>query len=67
MNSILAYVKRKPLTILLLAFLFAIIAEWQQWGMIWVFALSALGVIPLAGYIGEATEVLAVYTGPKIG
>jgi len=67
MNTILAYVKRKPLTILLLAFLFAIIAEWQQWGMIWVFALSALGVIPLAGYIGEATEVLAVYTGPKIG
>ncbi len=67
MNTILAYVKRKPLTLLLLAFLFAIIAEWQHWGMIWVFALSALGVIPLAGYIGEATEVLAVYTGPKIG
>lgn len=67
MTTILAYIKRKPLTILMLAFLFAIIAEWLHWGMIWVFALSALGVIPLAGYIGEATEVLAVYTGPKIG
>lgn len=67
MNTILAYIKRKPLTLLLFAFLFAIIAEWQHWGMIWIFALSALGVIPLAGYIGEATEVLAVYTGPKIG
>lgn len=67
MNNTLAYIKRKPLTLLLLAFLLAIFAEWQHWGMIWVFALSALGVVPLAGYIGEATEVLAVYTGPKIG
>jgi len=67
MLNILAYIKRKPLTILLLAFALAIVAEWQHWGMIWVFIFSALGVIPLAGYIGEATEVLAVYTGPKIG
>jgi len=67
MQNILAYIKKKPLTILLLAFLLAIIAEWQHWGMIWVFGLSALGVIPLAAFIGESTEVLAVYTGPKIG
>ncbi len=67
MRNLLAYITKKPLTILLLAFLLAIVAEWQQWGMIWVFIFSALGVIPMAGYIGEATEVLAVYTGPKIG
>ena len=67
MRNLLAYITKKPLTILLLAFLLAIVAEWQHWGMIWVFIFSALGVIPLAGYIGEATEVLAVYTGPKIG
>ena len=67
MKPILAYIKKKPLTLLLLAFLLAIVAEWQQWGMIYVFIFSALGVIPMAGYIGEATEVLAVYTGPKIG
>lgn len=67
MQNILAYLKRKPLTILLLAFLLAIVAEWQHWGMIYVFVLSALGVVPLAGLIGESTEVLAVYTGPKIG
>lgn len=67
MNNTLAYIKRKPLTLLLLAFLLAIFADLQHWGMIWVFAFSALGIIPFAGYIGEATEVLAVYTGPKIG
>jgi len=67
MSKIIAYIKQKPLTLLLLAFGLAIIAKWQHWGMTWVFILSALGVIPLAGYIGEATEVLAEYTGPRIG
>lgn len=67
MQNILAYIKKKPLTILLLAFVLAIVAEWQHWGMIYVFVFSALGVVPLAGLIGESTEVLAVYTGPKIG
>lgn len=33
----------------------------------WVFILSALGVVPMARFIGEATESLAVYTGPRIG
>ena len=32
-----------------------------------VFLLSALGLIPLAKVIGDATEELAVYTGPKLG
>ena len=32
-----------------------------------VFALAAIGLIPLADFIGEATEELAVYTGPHIG
>ncbi|HMK07897.1 MAG TPA: calcium/proton exchanger [Anaerolineales bacterium] len=28
---------------------------------------SALAIVPLAGLLGEATEVLAAYTGPRIG
>lgn len=32
-----------------------------------VFVLSALAVIPLADLIGEATEELATYTGPRVG
>ncbi|MCJ7443644.1 MAG: calcium/proton exchanger [Methanotrichaceae archaeon] len=32
-----------------------------------VFALSILGLIPLASLIGDATEVLAYHAGPKVG
>lgn len=61
------YLKRKPLDFLLLGLPLALLAEMLHWGEIWVFIFSALGVIPMAGYIGEATEALAVHTGPRIG
>src|SRR3954466_7041708 len=32
-----------------------------------VFIASGLGIIPLAGVMGEATEALASYTGPTVG
>ncbi len=32
-----------------------------------VFILAALAIIPLAKYIGEATDELATYTGPALG
>jgi Ca2+:H+ antiporter len=53
--------------VFLLALLLAFIAETFHWGELWVFILSAAGVIPLARYIGESTEALAHYTGPRIG
>ena len=34
---------------------------------IWIFASSAVAIIPLAGLIGDATEQLAIRTGPGIG
>lgn len=37
------------------------------WSPVMIFIFSAVGVIPMAGYIGEATEALAKHTGPKIG
>ncbi len=61
------YIREHPLSVLLLAIPLAIIAELAGWGPIWVFGFSALAVIPLAGYIGEATEALAHITGPQIG
>lgn len=67
MKKILQYIKDHPLYILLLAFPFAVMAEAFGWGAGWVFALSAAGVVPLAGLIGEATENLASHTGPKVG
>lgn len=36
-------------------------------GHTWLFVLSALALIPLAAVLGHATEVVAEYTGPKIG
>jgi Ca2+:H+ antiporter len=32
-----------------------------------VFVFAGLGIIPLADFIGEATEELSVHTGPKLG
>lgn len=67
MKKIITYLKAHPLYVLLLAFPFAVLAKANGWGAGWVFALSAAGVVPLAGLIGEATESLASHTGPKIG
>lgn len=67
MKKILTYLKNHPLYVLILACPLAAIAHSAGWGAGWVFALSAAGVIPLAGLIGEATESLASHTGPKIG
>ena len=67
MKSLINYIKRYPLHSLFIAFPFAILASAAGWGEGWVFALSAVSVIPLAGLIGEATENLAIHTGPKVG
>jgi Ca2+:H+ antiporter len=67
MKKINAHIKHNPLAVLLIVLPLALWAELGHWGAMWVFALSAIGVIPMAGYIGAATESLAAYTGPKIG
>jgi Ca2+:H+ antiporter len=61
------FIRKDPIVILLIALPLAILAEAAHWGEIWVFVFSAIGVIPMASYIGEATESLAHYTGPRIG
>lgn len=45
----------------------AIAAEFLNLPHIAVFILAALAIIPLAKYIGEATDELATYTGPAVG
>ncbi len=67
MRTTSQYLKEHPLAILLIAFPLAIIGRLLHWGDVLIFILSAVGVIPMAGYIGEATEALAVHTGPRIG
>ncbi len=61
------YLKGHPLAFLLAGIPLAIFGEMLHWNPLWIFAFSAVGVIPLAAYIGESTESLAYYTGPQLG
>ena len=45
----------------------ALLAEYVWSNPTLVFVFASLALIPLAGYLGEATEELAIHTGPKIG
>jgi Ca2+:H+ antiporter len=67
MNWITSYLRRKPIAILLIAVPMAIIADLLKVDPIIVFAISSIEIIPFASYIGESTESLAHYTGPRIG
>jgi Ca2+:H+ antiporter len=57
----------KRLHLLLLAVPLAVAAELLHWSPVAVFAAAALGLIPLAQLLGDATEELAAYTGPRVG
>ncbi len=57
----------KYLKYLLIFVPLSIIGHYVEFSDSIVFLLSCLAIIPLAGYLGEATEELAVYTGPKFG
>ncbi len=67
MKRIISFARKNPIGILLVVLPFAILGEILHWSPIAVFSLSAIAIIPLAGYIGAATEVLAAYTNPRIG
>lgn len=57
----------KYLRLLLVFVPLAILGELLHWSPLLVFVFSALGVVPLAGLLGEATEHLVVHTGPRVG
>jgi Ca2+:H+ antiporter len=67
MSRIIKFVRANPIASLLLAIPLVLIAELMHWSPMWVFGLSAIAIIPLASYIGESTESLAHYTGPRLG
>jgi Ca2+:H+ antiporter len=66
-NKITSFVSDYPISILLLALPFAIFADIFQWSPVLTFTLAAVAIIPLAGIIGIATEVMANFTNPRIG
>ncbi len=43
------------------------IGEYLDFPQTWMFLLSALAIIPLAGLMGEATEEISFYSGPRVG
>src|SRR5690242_294123 len=55
------------LNVLLLAVPVSIGLHFSEAPPIAVFIAAAVGIIPLAGVMGEATEALAAHTGPTIG
>ena len=57
----------KFLFVLLLFVPLAIGAEFMHASPVVVFALSALAIVPLSGFLGRATEEIAAHTGPTIG
>ncbi len=57
----------KFLNLLLVFGILAILAELLGWNPLLVFVASGLAMIPLAGLMGEATEALALRTGPRLG
>jgi len=67
MKRIAEFFSRYPFVPMLLALPLVLLAQFMGWGPIWTFALACIGIIPLAAYIGEATEALATYTGPRLG
>jgi Ca2+:H+ antiporter len=67
MKALIKILKSQPINILLIAIPLAVLAKYLGWGAIWVFIFTSAGIIPLAGFIGQSTESLAHFTGPRIG
>lgn len=57
----------KILKFLLIFIPISIAAEVMHLSPTIIFCLAALSIIPLAGLMGEATEEISFYSGPKIG
>jgi Ca2+:H+ antiporter len=55
------------ITILLLFVPLSIVASLLGWDQRLIFFASALGIVPLAWVLGQATEELAARTGPRVG
>ncbi len=55
------------LSILLIFIPISIVAQFQGWESSIIFITAALAIIPLAGWMGAATEEIAVVLGPNLG
>src|SRR5829696_3835233 len=56
-----------PLNLMMLAVPLAAVVKFGGGSGVWVFVAAGLGIVPLAGYMGKATEALAERLGPAAG
>lgn len=66
-SRVIRYLRSDPFSVLVIFLPLAAVANFSGWNEVWVFLLSAIGVVPMARFIGASTESLALYTGPRIG
>ena len=59
--------KNTIFAVLLLFVPVSIAAHFLEWGDVVIFITAALGIIPLAAFMGTATEEIAVVVGPNLG
>lgn len=57
----------KYLKVLLLCIPFSFVGYFLKWDATVMFFLTCASIVPLAGYLGEATEDIAAFAGPKLG
>lgn len=67
LQTALRSMAREPFYWLLAAMPVALVLDWLRSGPLWVFAVSGLAIIPLAGVMGRATENLAQSLGAGVG
>ena len=58
---------RNPLNLLLVFIPVAVLGRILHWPALAIFILSGLAIVPLAKWMGTATEELAVHVGPGVG
>jgi Ca2+:H+ antiporter len=58
---------RNPLNLLLLFIPLALLGRVLDWPPLAIFSMSGLAIVPLAKWMGTATEELATHVGPGIG
>lgn len=57
----------KFLNLLLLAIPVSLFLHLSDYSPVLLFVAACLSIIPLAGYMGKATEEIAIYVGPRVG
>jgi Ca2+:H+ antiporter len=67
MKAFKRFLSRNTLVIFLIFIPITLAAELLHWSALAIFILACLAIVPVAAYIGEATESLAHFTGPRIG